>query len=199
MTPFASRASSIVDVSTDPRSNVRGSFATFATFAVRVIVAHTVTYTMAGILASTLLDYRTWWASEFMSQYRPFDSAWIAAGPALQVLRGVVLAAVLFPFRHVFLEKPRGWLPLAALLIGVGILSTYAAAPGSIEGVIYTRLPLAFHTFGLPEVVTQATVFSALLVAWYRHPRRAWSVVLGFLMALCVAASVAGVVLGPQS
>src|SRR5688572_27286365 len=157
---------------------VVGAAAPFATFAVRVIVAHTVTYTIAGLVASTLLDYRTRWASEFMSQYRPFDSAWIAAGPALQVLRGIVFAAVLFPFRHVFLETRRGWVPLAALLIGLGIVSTYAAAPGSIEGLIYTRLPLAHHAFGLPEVLAQATAFSGLLVAWHRHPHRAWVIVL---------------------
>lgn len=181
-----------------PASGTGATFATFATFAARVIVAHTVTYTIAGLLASTLFDYRSWWASEFMSQYRPFDSSWIAAGPALQVLRGLVFAVVLFPFRAVFLERPRGWLTLAALLIGLGIVSTYAAAPGSIEGLLYTRLPLAYHAFGLPEVLAQATAFSAVLVNWYRHPHRAWAIVLGVLMALAVTASVLGVVLGPQ-
>ncbi len=168
-------------------------------FALRVVVAHTVTYTIAGLLASTLLDYRSWWASEYLSNYRPFDSPWIAAGPALQIVRGLIFAAVLYPFRAVFLDAECCWLRLWALLAGVGVFSTYAAAPGSFEGFVYTRLPMAYHLFGLPEMIGQSAAFSLVLVGWYRRPHRAWSVVLGGLMVLVILISVAGVVLGPQA
>ncbi len=82
--------------------------------------------------------------------------------------------------------------------MGVGILSTYAAATGSVEGLLYTRLPLAYHLFGLPEVVGQAGAFSAVLVGWHRRPHRAWGIVLGILFVLATLASVAGVLVGPQ-
>lgn len=171
----------------------------FGRFLLRVVLVHTVTYTVAGLLASTLLDYGSLWASEFFSNFRPYDSPWIAAGPALQVVRGLVFAAVLYPFRGVVLDKADGWLRLWALLVGLGILSTYAASMGSIEGVIYTRVPLAVHLHGLPEVITQSGAFAAVLAGWYRHPHRAWGITLGVLTALTMLMSVLGVLLGPQA
>lgn len=168
----------------------------FGRFLVRVTAAHVATYTIAGLLASTLLDYRSLWASEWFASFRPYDSPWIAAGPALQVVRGLILAAVLYPIRGAFLDARGGWARLWAVLVGVGILSTYAAATGSVEGLIYTRVPLSVHLHGLPEVVAQAGAFAAVLVGWYRHPHRAWGIVLGGLAGLAVLASAAGVLLG---
>lgn len=78
-------------------------------------------------------------------------------------------------------------------------VSTYGAAMGSVEGFIYTRIPLEYHLFGLPEVVGHAGAFSAVLVGWYRRPYRAWGIALGVLFALTVLASLAGVLLGPQT
>lgn len=147
---------------------------------------------LAGLLASTLLDYAAWWDTEPLAHMRPLDSPWVAAGPALQVLRGLVLAVVLFPFRERILERSRGWLALWGLLVGLGILSTYGPAPGSIEGAIYTTLPLPFHVFGAPEVYAQSLVFSLCLVGWYRRPHPAWSWVFGTLAALAMLVSVGG-------
>jgi hypothetical protein len=39
----------------------------------------------------------------------------------------------LYPFRHVFLEGERGWLKLWGLLLGLGILSTYAPAQSDLD------------------------------------------------------------------
>ena len=168
-------------------------------FVWRVTAAHMATYMVAGLLASTLMDYESWWATEWMDHYRPYDSPWIAAGMGLQVLRGLVLAAVLYPFREVFLAGERGWLKLWGLLVGVGVLSTYAASLGSIEGMIYTAVPWKYHLFGLPEVYGQALAFSACLVGWYRAPSRAWGWVLGTLTVLGVLMSLAGIFLPPLS
>lgn len=168
----------------------------FGRFALRVTVVHVATYMVCGLIASTLFDYEAWWATEWFAHYRPFDSPWVAGGPALQVVRGLVFATALYPFRSVFLRGGRGWLQLWALLVGLGIVSTFGATYGSIEGLIYTRPPLSVHAFGLPEVVLQAGAFSAALVGWYRHPHRAWSVVLGGLAGLAVLASTLGLLLG---
>jgi hypothetical protein len=132
-----------------------------------------------------------------MAHMRGLDSPWVAAGPALQSVRGSIFALALFPFRDQFLDARRGWLRLWGLLIGLGILSTYGPAPGSVEGAIYTRLPLAFHMFGAPEVYVQSLAFAVGLCAWYRRPHRAWDWVLGALTLLTLAASLAGVFFAP--
>ena len=64
-------------------------------FAWRATASHVSTYLIAGLLASTMLDYESWWATEWMVNYRPYDSPWVAAGMGLQLSRGLVFAVVL--------------------------------------------------------------------------------------------------------
>jgi hypothetical protein len=68
-----------------------------------------------------------------------------------------------------------------------------------LEGIVYTRLSPTMHVFGLPEVITQAALFSTLLVAWHRRPHRAWAIVLGILTGVTVLMSLAGVFLAPPA
>jgi hypothetical protein len=165
----------------------------FGRFWFRVTACHVVTYFFAGLAAYSLFGYNALFQSEAFACYmKPIASKWVAAGPALQVIRGLILALVLYPFREVFLSTPRGWLKLAGLLVGLSVLSAAGAAPGSVEGVIYTRVPWFQQLQGLPEVIVQNFALAALLVAWYRNPRKAWGIVMGVLLALVLAMCVAG-------
>ena len=165
----------------------------FGRFLVRTTACHVVTYFIFGVIAYTAFDYTAVFASEYLSCYmRPTTSKWIALGPAFQLIRGLVFAAALYPFRRVFLEGRHAWLRLWGLLLGLSILSTAAAAQGSIEGLIYTRVPWLDQLKGLREVVAQTCAFSYLLVAWYHHPRRAWGIVMGVGVALILFMSIAG-------
>lgn len=164
-------------------------------FAWRCVAAHTATYLACGLLASEAFDYAAFWQADEMRHMRPLDSPWVAAGPSLQVLRGLVFAAVLWPVRSTFLSSWDGFPRLWALLVGLGIVSTYGPSPGSIEGVIYTTTPLVSHLRGLPEVIVQSGAFALCLVGWHRHPSRAWGVILGAGTGLAILASLAGVFL----
>ena len=99
-----------------------------------------------------------------------FGSTALFLGPLLQVVRGMVIATVLLPFRSALASKRNGWLHLWLLLIGIGLVSTSAAAPSSLEGIVYTRLPLWYHAIGLPEMLIQTLVFSCLVHAHLRIP-----------------------------
>lgn len=125
---------------------------------------HTVTYLLAGLVASQLLDYKAALAQPVIRDYMvDFSSSDVGFGPWLQPVRGLVYGVVLLPFRTLLASSSRGWLWLWGLLVGVGILNTSAAAPSSIEGLLYTRVPLWYHLFGLPEVCLQTLAFSVLL------------------------------------
>ena len=168
----------------------------FGRFASRVTSCHLVTYFIAGVLAYTVLDYGTLFqTSAFSCLMRPTTSRWVAAGPALQVIRGLIFAVALYPFRNVFLGGGRGWLRLWGLLVGLAIFSTAGAAPGSVEGIIYTKIPLGSQLIGLPEVLLQTLAFSLLVTAWSRNPHRAWAIVMGTLTALGILLSLAGAIL----
>ena len=100
----------------------------FGTFAWRVTASHTVAYWLAGIFALAFFDYRERFASGSLSALlRPVDSPWAAAGAGLQLLRGLLIAAVLFPFRHVILETARGWLKLVVLVLLSSVLGVLAS------------------------------------------------------------------------
>jgi hypothetical protein len=171
----------------------------FPTFLLRVCACHMATYFVAGLLAFSLLDYEKAFASEHLACWmRPTSSTWVALGPGLQWIRGLIFALVLYPFREVFLGRSRGWLTLWGLLLGIGILSTYGPAPGSVEGLLYTTIPPLEQVAGLSEVVGQSLAFSVLLFSWYRRPHRAWGIVLYSLSVVVVLMSVAGAVV-PRS
>ena len=79
------------------------------------------------------------------------------------------------------------------MLIGVGVLGTFAAPAGSLEGFIYTTSPIAAQLRGYLEIVPQALLLSALLCYWVNHPGRKWlSWTLGVLFFFCVAFPILG-------
>lgn len=81
-----------------------------------------------------------------------------------------------------------GW-----MLIALGILSTFAAPPGSIEGMIYTTVPIRFQLRGWLEIVPQALLLSALLCYWVNHPAKKWlNWVLGILFFIGMTLPILG-------
>jgi hypothetical protein len=146
---------------------------------------------IVGIAAFYTMDYATQFAAEG-SNMNPVDSPLVALGPALQVFRGLLFAIVLYPFRRVFLDEDRGWLKLWGLFMGLAILGTSGPAPGSFEGLVFTRTPVLDQILGLWEVVLQTLLCSILLVAWHRRPGKAWSISMYSLWGITVFLSVTG-------
>jgi hypothetical protein len=150
-----------------------------------------------GLLASTLFNYREFFAKDMMSSLmRPMDSPWVAAGPVLQAVRGLLFALILWPFQKVFLEEQKGWLKLWLLLIGLAILGTAGPAPGSLEGIIFTKLPIQYHLWGLPEVFIQTLLFSIAVVFWYKKPNRIWNILMTIAVILIILMGLAAIFIG---
>jgi hypothetical protein len=164
----------------------------FLPLAARTVVCHTVTYVFMGILAAHFLNYADL-MSHPESGMRPITDPWVMAGPLFQPLRGLVFALVFYPLREVLFGKKHSWLLMAWMLIGIGILSTFAAASGSIEGMIYTLSPIRLQIRGWLEIVTQALLFSALLCYWVNHSEKKWlNWTLGIVFFLVMALPVLG-------
>lgn len=163
----------------------------------RITACHMVTYFIIGFLASTYLDYKNFFGTELLRTYmRQIDSPWVAAGPALQVFRGLLFALVLWPIRDSFLKEKKGWLKLWFLFIGLAILGTAGPSPGSLEGMVYTVLPIGYHLWGLPEVFIQTLLFSLAVVFWYRKPAKVWNIVMAIFVVLIILMGLAGFILG---
>ncbi len=164
----------------------------FSTLAAKTVVSHTLTYFVMGMLAFHFLHYADL-INKPESGMRPITSPFVMLGPALQIVRGVLFASVFYWFREVLFGRRNGWLLIAWILIGVGILGTFAAPPGSLEGYIYTTVPIAMQMRGYWEIVPQALLLSGLLFYWIRHPGKAWlNWVLGSAYGLCVLIPILG-------
>jgi len=140
-------------------------------FLFRVIVIHFMTYYFFGMLASRVFHYEIILSLPVIRDYMlGYGDASVVWGPLVQPARGLILGCALLPFRGFLAEKKYGWLYLWLVFVGIGILSPPAAAPCSIEGMIYTRLPLWYHLMGLPEILLQTLTFSTLVHLYMRYP-----------------------------
>lgn len=172
---------------------------TFPGLAVKAIVAHTVTYFVVGLLALNFLDYRAAFEGPTVRELmRPVTDPIVALGPSLQFIRGILFAIAFYPLRAALFGRRNGWLTIWLLLVVLGILAPFAPAPGSVEGLVYTKLPVGVQLSGWLEIVTQALALSFILHYWVNHPAKRWIAwTLGIMYALAVTASILGFVMGP--
>ena len=161
-----------------------------ASVAFKSAVVHTVTYFIAGLVALFAFDYAALFAEPpFRYFMRQTTEPIVMAGPLFQPIRGLLFGCAFYLVREVVF-RPRGWIAIWTLLVVLGILSTFGPSPGSIEGLIYTTIPLAGHLRGLPEVVGQALLYALLLHAWVttRHRWLGRALVAAFIVALLLPA-----------
>lgn len=174
---------SIAETTGEPYAESRPGFVSLAT---RTVVCHTVTYMAMGALAYHFLNYAAVIKNP-CSGMKPVTSYWVIFGAPLQVFRGVLFASVFYLFRRQLFGPKNGWLRMAWMLIGIGILGTFAAPAGSLEGFIYRTFPTLDQLRGYLEVVPQALLLSALLCYWVNHAEKKWlNWTLGMLYGLCI-------------
>lgn len=162
------------------------------------MLVHTVTYFAAGLISSTVFDYAARYADPLLGNFmRPISHPMVAAGPMLQVFRGLLFGLVFYLLREVYFGGKRGWLTTFAVLVIVGIISPFGPSPSSIEGLIYSNVPLNFHFIGLPEVIIQSFLLAYITHYWVNHPGKKWLAwIIGVIFALVVLMSTLGILAG---
>ena len=91
---------------------------------------------------------------------RDFNSISTLIGPFVQVVRGTLTGCILLILKDNLLKEERAWLKLWIVFAGLGIICTPGPAPVSIEGIVYSQLPLEVHLKGAPEIFVQMLLFS---------------------------------------
>lgn len=130
-------------------------------FILRVTGIHILTYILCGIIFSSIFTYDSLFAIDGVSDFmKEVGGTSTLLGPLVQVIRGLLFGLVLLLVKDSFVGKRLGWLKLWLLIAIIGIINTPGPAPFSIEGIIYTKLPLEFHLKGVPEILIQTLLFS---------------------------------------
>lgn len=130
-------------------------------FIARVTFIHVITYILCGVFFSVIFDYSALFTTGNISYYmKPVEGFSVAIGPLVQVGRGLLFGIALLLIKDSFIEKKYGWLKLWFITFILGIINTPAPSPLSIEGLVYTKLPLYFHLQIAPEILLQTLLFS---------------------------------------
>ena len=147
----------------------------FQDVSIKTAVVHTVTYFLVGLIAYFMFDYSAQFADPaFASLMRPTNDPLVQAGILFQPIRGILFGFVFYRLQNVLFDKEKGYLNMWFALIIVGIFSTFGTAPGSIEGLIYTKVELSGMWKGLSEVLLQSFLLSYLTWYWINHPEKKW-------------------------
>lgn len=173
----------------------------FATLALKTIVVHSITYFVCGVLAFYGLDYAHKFAEPGVREVmRQTSEPIVMAGPLFQPIRGLLFAIAFYPIRSAIFGRKHGWLAMWLLLLVLGILNTFGPSSGSIEGMVYTTIPILSQISGLSEVVSQSLLLSIILCYWVNHPDKRWlNWVLGVAFIITLVLPILGLLVGRAS
>lgn len=148
----------------------------FVYFTIRFILVHVLTYIFIGVIFMNLQNYASAFITmEQFSNFRSLDSTIVRLAPIFQIFRGSFFAFILYPFYSVIIKSNYAWIKLFLLIWGFSLIGSVAPIPGSIEGMIYTKMSLAEHLIGIPEITVQIFVFSWFFVKWENRTERDYS------------------------
>ena len=141
-------------------------------FFAKVIAAHVIAYMVVTLIAMPLTLNYAESIVELMG-FRPLDEINMGAVLTGQIIRGLLLAIVVWWIKDSILGKKLAWLKLWAILVILGLFNTYTPAHGSIQGLIYLApikdMPPIVN-IGMLEVLAQPLLFS-IAVTFQRKTR----------------------------
>jgi hypothetical protein len=152
----------------------------------KAVIIHTLTYFLVGFSAFTIFKYAAT-LSHPKTYMRPATDTLVRAGVLFQPIRGILFGLVFYLLRDALFRPPNGWLNMWVMLVVVGILSTFAPAASSIEGLIYLKRGLGTNWGGLVEILTQSFLLSIIIYYWVNHPESLllnWIIAVLFVVAL---------------
>ncbi len=135
----------------------------------RFILLHVITYTVIGVIFFQLQDYENAFKiQEDFQLFRPMDHPLVVYSMFIQILRGIVLSIMIYPFYDFIINSKQGWLQLFIILFGLTVLGSLVFIPNfihkTVEGSFFQVI--LENIIGLPEIIVQTLLFSWLLTRW---------------------------------
>jgi len=149
----------------------------FSIFAIKVMLAHTITYLVVGAIAYWTITRQFYegaqplFATFLRTQAEPeslaYAMTWQIPG---QLLRGLLIALALYPFFDTLVSWNfrKRFCAIAGLYIILGFWASASPMPGTIEGMIYLRPQFTPHVHLMvqPEIIAQGLALGAWVAGW---------------------------------
>lgn len=130
----------------------------------KITYSHVIAYFIAGIFALVFIGYKELFATETMSLFmKPVNDPIVMLGPTLQIIRGILIAIAIYPLKDAFLKKKRGYIYLGIIILVFSLFSTIGPTSGSLDGFIYTIIPIKYQLLGYPESFLYILLFLGIL------------------------------------
>ncbi len=130
----------------------------------RFTLLYAVTYTAVAIVFLNILNALPASGHIGLDFFEPYSVS--LTGTLAQLIIGVVIALVLYPFYDNIVRGERGWLILFAAMWGVVLLGSLHPKPGTIEGMLYTEITFAEHFLVIAAGAVQVLFFAWLFLRW---------------------------------
>ena len=135
-------------------------------FLARLTIVYGIVYTLVGVAFVSLQNALPAPRRVALDFFQPYNVD--LRGILAQIIVGLIVALVLYPFYDIIVKDKRGWRNLFAALWGVAILGSLEPRPGAIEGMLYTEITFLEHALVLGAGAVQMLIFALLFLAWER-------------------------------
>ncbi len=148
----------------------------FVYFTIRFILVHVLIYIFIGVIFENFQNYAGLFANiEKCFDFRTSKSTIFRMASFWQIFRGAFFAFILYPFYNIIIKSNYAWLKLFFLIWGFSLIGSIAPIPGSIEGLIYTKITIIEHLAVFIKFTIEIFVFSWFFVKWENRTDRDYS------------------------
>src|SRR5690554_3839204 len=133
----------------------------------RFLLVHLVTWSVIAILFLLLQDNLSECRRIALDFFQPYRLGWWAILP--EAIRGIVMAAILYPFYDLIVKESRGRLILFGAIWGLAVFGSIEPMPGSFEGLVYTETTFTEHLMVLTAAAVQVLLFCTLFLRWEKR------------------------------
>lgn len=139
----------------------------------RFTLLHALTYWIVGMIFYQISGYEEAMNTmEAFELFRPLDNGLMVIVVFLgQIIRGAILALLIYPFYSIYMNKQQGWLYIFLLLWGLTALGSLVFIPNLLQDITNISLTEFIESIkiGIPEITLQMLVFSWLFFKWEKR------------------------------
>lgn len=138
----------------------------FFSYLYRFSITHLAIYMLFNLLIAYIFNHFGIFQIDTTYTFRQFSLYGLEI--IVQLVRGLIMALILYPFYETIIRNRFGWLIIFGIIWGLSYIGAINTIPGSIEGMIYTTTPIEVHLYFIVKSMAEVLTFAMVFCAWER-------------------------------